>query len=130
MNTLWDFIKSIYVNKLDTPEHIVDYIAVVGILTLCAEGYSNRFIANALRLDARYIHDVIIEFLNTHGWEEDLDLNPYTIYNSCTGTYGCFAETIKIISPNISNQLILQSFDVCKRYDKIIKELEEYYAKN
>jgi len=130
MKTLWDYIKSIYKNKFNIDEKVIDYIALNDIFSMSVNGFSNTTIARELEVDCRYIRDALISFLKFYGWENDLDISPMRVYDYCKGNYIRFCKEIKILSPILTRKEISIAYPICKEYEKIRKELLKYESEN
>jgi len=129
MDTVWDYIKSIYRTKFNIKEIVIDYIAVNDILNMSVNGFSNTTIARELDTDCRYVRDAVTSFLKFYGWDNDLDISPIYIYNYCKNDYLLFVSKCKAISPVLSREDIFMAYSICKEYNKIQKEIENYNDK-
>ncbi|MEM4134559.1 MAG: hypothetical protein QXV73_05120 [Candidatus Micrarchaeia archaeon] len=117
--TYWDVIKSFYKNTFNIPTLYIDYIACYPILIDCVTGYSNASISRRNRVPEDYVQDVIIDFLNFLGWEEDLDINPYAIYKKTSGNFEFFTQEVLISSAYLTLEDIKFIFRICKRFNKL-----------
>lgn len=108
-------------------DEIFDFIAVEEILYFCVSGLSNDTIKQKLNLSLNYIENVLLEFLKFSGWKKDLDISIWIIYLIATKNYTNYTLMFNLLSPQFNKQLYKQTFEVCKRYDKIYNEIEDYY---
>lgn len=127
--TLWDCIKSVYVNEHNIPEAIVDMIAVEPILRHCVTGYSINKIVRYTLMQRKYIKTVINEYFEFDGWNDDLDFSPLAFYRRSFGSVVRFEEEIKMVS-SIKNDMIAFLFFICKRYEDIVKEIEKHHGQS
>lgn len=101
-------------------------MAVDSILRNSVSGISNAKIAYTLNLDENYIKGTLIEFLGFEGWEEDLDLNPWFVYRRAGGKES-FEFEIKTLTKATKYDIIELMFNICERYARIRKEIDEHY---
>jgi len=127
--TLWDYIKSIYMNDYNIPEPVVDMIAVEPILRHCVTGYSVSKIVRYTLMQRKYVKTVINEYFEFDGWTDDLDFSPIAFYNRSQGNVVRFEEEIKMIS-SIKNDMIAFLFFICKQYREIVEEIEKYHGQS
>ena len=127
--TLWDYIKSIYMDKYNIPEPVVDMIAVEPILRHCVTGYSISKIVRYTLMQRKYVKATINEYFEFDGWDDDLDFSPLAFYRRSFGSVVRFEEEIKMIS-SIENDIIAFLFFICKRYEGIVKEIEKYHGQS
>ena len=81
MGTLeWEDIKEFYKEHFGISNWVVEMLANLDILTLCASGASNETISNFLEIPVDEIALVIKEVFDFPGWEKDLPINPYKSY--------------------------------------------------
>lgn len=123
----WNGIKQFYEDHFDIPQRVLDYVAVQRILLLCASGMSNKSISKQLDMTEHYIEDVLNEFIDFGGWDEDLDLNPWFIYKQDIHNQSAFETKIRVLTDLIKNDIIVQAYYVCSKYNYIRKQVEEYY---
>jgi hypothetical protein len=127
METLWDLIKYYYQKTFNIPPRYIELVSVMPILEKSIEGFGNRTISRAFNVPVDYVEDVLIDFLCFIGWDEDLDLSPIGVYNTCLGNYTCFYEKILSSSMLIEIEKIPFLFKLCKRFVELKKELEALY---
>jgi hypothetical protein len=128
-NESWEKIREFYKEHFNMPPRVVDAIACDEILLLCVSGVSNENVARNLEIDGEYVDCVIKDFLEFGGWEYNLDINPFFIYNSHS-QYDDYKSECSIISPVLTEELINKSYGLCRKYDKIRKEIQESYGYN
>lgn len=81
MSTLaWDGIKEFYMEHFGISNWVVEMLANLDILTLCASGASNKTISDFLNISEDEIALVIKEVFEFSGWDIDLPINPYKSY--------------------------------------------------
>lgn len=95
------------------------------VLTLCAEGYSNKTISVRLGVDVGYLSGIIEHHLGFPGWKVDLDVNPLDIFFVSRGLTD-FIEKTKLVSPYLEDITIILAYRNCMIF---IKNLERA-AKN
>jgi|WetSurMetagenome_2_1015567.scaffolds.fasta_scaffold565000_2 hypothetical protein len=128
-NNFWDNLKTFYNKHYNIPPNIVDEIACSEILLLCVSGMSNQSIAYNLNMDLDYINVSTKEFLEFNGWKEDLDLNPYFVYNKHPD-YEDFKTSVSLITPLVKLDMINQCYSLCRKYEKIREEIKNSYDDN
>lgn len=124
----WKAIKSLYLEKLDIPEDIVEKLSSELILKKCAMGLSNLRISKQLDLDMPFIIDTLLTYFNFSGWKFDLDFSPLAIYNRCDGDFNCFEQEVKTISPFDFDRDIKLAFFICSVYNNIREEISKFYG--
>jgi hypothetical protein len=127
--TLWDYIKSIYMNKHGIPEVVVDMIAVEPILRHCVTGYSISKIVRYTLMQRKYVKTVLNEYFEFDGWTDDLDFSPIAFYNRSHGSIVRFEEEIKMVS-SIENDMMAFLFFICKRYKDIVEEIDKHHGQS
>lgn len=127
--TLWDYIKSIYMNKHGIPEVVVDMIAVEPILRHCVTGYSTSKIVRYTLMQRKYVKATINEYFEFDGWTDDLDFSPIAFYRRSQENVIRFEEEIRMVS-SIENDMIAFLFYICRRYEGILKEIEKYHGQS
>jgi len=127
-NKRWkSFIE--YINStLGIPITILNYIAVSDILLGCVTGLSNSTISKKYNCSDEYIVGVLNEFLDFKGWTNDLDINIYFMYNNADKNLNAFRLLVTTITPLINDKEINISYNICKKYDIIIKEVNKFYG--
>jgi hypothetical protein len=126
-NRKWNLFTE-YVNKeFGVSCELLNYIAVEEILLCCATGLSNKTISNICNCKEKYIIEVLNEFFNFDGWEEDLDVNILHLYESSGKLIDSYEILIKMISSVYESIDIKKSYDICKKYEEIIKRINKYY---
>lgn len=126
MEDSWETIKKLYEEKFNIPPRIVDLVAVEDILSQCVEGLSNKIIAFSYNDDITYVEKVLKEFIGFEGWKEDLDINPLKIFTTHP-EYLEYCSHIATISPLVTQGAINRSYNLCRKYKDIRKEIEKYY---
>jgi len=127
--TLWDYIKSIYVNEHNIPEPVVDMIAAEPILRHCVTGYSINKVVRYTLMQRDYVKAILNEYFEFDGWNVDLDFSPIAFYRRSFGNITRFEQEINMIS-SVKNNLIAFLFFICKRYEDIIEEIEKYHGQS
>lgn len=122
--TMWDYIKYLYKKYYNIPPQVVDKMACEYILELCANGNSNKKIANLLEEDEDYIKEIIQQYFHFEGWKLDLDINPYDVYNSMGKDFNMYIKSVSTISGIMNLAEVRKSFNICATLDKIRKEIK------
>lgn len=122
----WDLIKKVYKIKFGIPARVVDLMAGEPIIRLCVEGRSNKYISKKLRLPQRYIRSVLMDCIRFVGWKQDLDISPIMVYDSVDGDWYYYKTTIKTVSSLTTPKEITLSYNLCRRYKTIRKEIVTY----
>jgi hypothetical protein len=123
---VWKEITDYYEKNYNIPPRILDMIAVDPILKLCVEGLSNLHIVERLDFDMKYIMEEINKNLIFSGWDNDLDFNPIFIFKSHQ-EYEDYVKQVNTISNITPIDIINKSYNLCRKYKKIIREIDEYY---
>lgn len=125
LETTWEVIQSLYQKYFNIPPRIVDLMAMEPILEECANGICTLTISRKFDLPVEYVEEVLEECLNFPGWKEDLDISPLSVYNGLGGDYNFYKSTIKTVSNITTKAQIQLSYSVCRKFNKIRKELRE-----
>lgn len=120
--TVRDLIKKLFLIS----NQLIDYIAVYEILDLSMCGRSNKSISNAIDTDEDYVVEVLNEFLDFPGFEEDLDFYPITLYIKSKGSFNMFETLCCTVDYYGDIELLYES---CKKLVDIKKEVDRFYAK-
>lgn len=124
MNELWEQFKKYYMNLHKVSERIVDLIAVIDIIRLCAKGLSNKSISKFLDMDEEYIRSVLIEFIDFEGFDKNLDMDILDVFQRSSSIEE-FSQRISEITPLISEGDKQKGYEVCMKYFQLKKELDE-----
>ena len=126
---VWEFTKDFYEKELGIPKEIVEYLAVIDVISLVASGHSNKTISNTLdRMSEDYIKSICEKFLSFGGWEQDLDVNTYFVYKNTGKTFDSFHVQVESITPFFTEAIIAKAFEVCKKFDFMKKEIGKHYG--
>lgn len=129
-NKNWNLIRIANEKYLRIPPEVSDYIAIQDILRLCTYGLDNKSIARRLNVSFGYVRDTLMHFLEFRGWEQDLDFNPYFIYDRNKKSFKEFSHEIELITRRTQPfDFLLSSFFICKLYDEINTKVSNYYDK-
>ena len=123
----WKLFTEYVSNEFGISEELLNYIAVEEILSCCVTGLSNKTISNICNCDVRYVKEVLNDFFEFDGWKEDLDINTYYLYESSGKMIDSYKMLIKTLSSASDDINIDKSFYICKRYEEILKKVNEYY---
>ena len=121
----WEAVKEFYDENFGLSEGLVELMSNYEILLACVSGISNSRICYRMNLDEDELHHILNEWLSFDGWEEDLDLNPYSIYKRipdyCLST---FIDEVKVVSHMYSDEGITTMFRVCSIFYRLEDMLE------
>jgi len=126
-NKVWEDVQKIYLEKFNIPPKILDLIACDEVMLLCVSGLSNQVISQHVEQDEEYIKSILKEFLGFEGWQFDLDINPFFQYTKYK-QYDSFISNFAVLSPATEEFIAQKSFNLCRKFEKIRKEIEPYYA--
>ena len=130
MNYLaWEDFKKFYNEKFGASDEIVELIASIDILRLCSFGLSNSHIAKLLDIKEEHVITTIDYYFNFLGYDKDLDLNPYNIYQN-NKDYASFKNELRIFSNLIVDNTIEMCYNICVTYEQLRKELDKFYGTN
>lgn len=124
----WKDVIEFYKEHLGIPAHIVEFLASYDILHLCCTGISNETISEILDIDLDEIKNVVKEKLNFIGWYRDLDINPLFVYNSTNGNQELYTASVMAVQGAMDKIYVNKSFMICKKFEKIEKEINKYYG--
>jgi hypothetical protein len=127
ITNVWELIQKLYQKKHGIPPEVLDLIAVKPILMKCASGYSVARIAAATGNPVKYVIEVLNDYFNFPGWDDDLDFNPLAIYNRCNGDFFRYDLEVQMASPIAKGSVIGMTFALCRGYCEYKKEIEKYY---
>lgn len=125
-NENWKDIQKLYEEKFNIPPRIIDLVACDGTLLLCVSGLSNETISMQTGQDLIYVTSVIKTFLEFDGWEHDLDINPFFVYNK-DKVYENYVINVGTVSVITTAKQKETSYCLCKRFETIRKEVDIYY---
>lgn len=128
LDSVWEFTKDFYEKELGIPKKVVEFLAVIDVVSLVASGHSNRTISNTLEMKESYIESICERFLGFSGWEEDLDVNTYFVFKNTGKTHSGFYSQIENITPFLKDVKIDIAFEVCNTFEKMKKEIGKYYG--
>lgn len=122
----WEVIQKIYKELFGVEPEVINFIAVKDILRLCCYGMSSKRISSELFVGEEYVTDVLIEYFDFGGWEETLEINPLSLYNS-TIEFSDFVKYIEdFAEDSINKNLIHAAYEMCKKYEKLKELLKNY----
>ena len=130
MANAWLVIQNLYKERYGIEPHLVDYVAVNDILKLCASGLSNKHICKSLDQSPIYVAQVLFHFLGFNGWDSDLDLSPWNVYNRVSGNKLAFEKEILDLTNLLNDDIIDLAYRVCSIYASIRKEMEKFYERS
>lgn len=121
----WEKIKGFYKESFGIDGWVVELMANMDILLLCASGSSNSTITKFLEIP---IEDVVLAINDTFGftgWEVDLSANPYKTFIESLDkdkevTKKMFGENLHVSDSEILDIM----YDVCKTMYDIETKLE------
>lgn len=124
-----ELLKQLYKEKFNIDEVLVELMADRDILHLTASGSSIYSISRFLDIDIKEIKKVNKSFYGFEGWEKDLDLNPFNLYQNMRrrgqNDFNIFRGEIALISPYMTEKIAEEVFDVCCKFYTIEKLIEE-----
>lgn len=126
-NEKWEEIRDIFEERLGMPRYIADYVAVFDVLVMTLAGLSVENIAKDTDLDEYNVKNILNEFLEFNGWEQNQNINYWFVYNQ-TDTKEGFAQIIQNLSKygtiNIETEKV---YSMCTVLADIRNELNEWY---
>ena len=126
----WDLIKKIYKKNFDISGSLVDYVAINDILLQCVSGLANEKISFSTDLDLEYVEATLYSYLGFSGWDCDLDLSPWYVYQSVSGNKFAFEKKINDLTKLLKDDIIDLAYRVCSIYESIQKEIEKFYERS
>jgi hypothetical protein len=125
-NERWIEIRKILSNAKGIPEHVVDYLATINVIRMCAHGLSTTKIAYFNDLSVEQVENILFQFIGFKGWLLDLDLNPWSVFETSRGNYEFYDMKILSLTNLVDCDIIRLSYRVCKAYERIKEEIEKY----
>ena len=125
-NEQWAEIRKLISGIRGVPEIVVDHVSVFPVLRLCVSGISNMKIAYFSDLDEYVVERILFQSLGFTGWQLDLDLNPWQIYQTTQGNYELYEMKILSLTSLINCDIIRLSYKLCKSYEMIREEIKQY----
>jgi hypothetical protein len=122
----WELIKKIYQEKLNIPQDVIEYVAIMDILKLCACGYCNKHISRVTKHDIQYIESVLADIFSFDGFSSDLDFSPIAIYNKCNNKLVFYNELTVISDRNA--KLVEFLYTLCSKYAQIKSYVDKYWS--
>jgi hypothetical protein len=124
----WEVFTEYVYNRFGISKEILDYIAVNDILLCCVAGLGNNTISMKYKLSADYVSDVLKEFLDFDGWEHDLDVNTFFIYETSGTLFESFKMMIELTTKLLTDNEIENAYRICKLYTKIKERIDDFYG--
>lgn len=128
----WNLIRDFYVSNFGVSPELVDLMASNDILLMCVSGSSNTSISKVLNIDEKSIKEIISLVLDFDGWTQDLDLNPYSIFNNIALMGRILFRDFKIeimsVAPHTKISEMEIMYRVCRVYDKISTKLDREWV--
>ena len=129
MNSSWEDVKRFYVKEFGVDPKLVDLVAMSDILLLSVSGSSNMSISRFLNVDQETVKEILSIVLEFSGWENDLDLNPYSIFinllqNDQLTSANFVRETNSVNGLQKIDQ-VQQMFRVCSLYSDIERRIDQ-----
>lgn len=123
-DTRWNLVREFYSKNFDIPEDLVDLVASNDIILMCVSGSGNSSISRILDVDEDSIRDVLSTVLDFEGWDTDLPLNPFVIFNDLVDhgktLFQYFKHDVEYMCGTIlSEDDIKTMFRICRIYSKI-----------
>ncbi len=123
-DTRWNIIREFYSKNFNIPEDLVDLVASNDIILMCVSGSSNSSISRILDIDEDSIKDILSTVLDFNGWEYDLQLNPYRVFNDLANKGKTLfqpfqEELISSFGPLLVDEDIKTMFRICRIYSKL-----------
>lgn len=117
MDNLWEFFLQDYSKKTSLPIKVLELIAVLPLVKLCAVGNSNKSIAKRYRVTVEYVEDVLINSLNFSGWEDNLEFSPLAIYKEYP-EFNAYKAMV-LSRSQVKEAVVVMSFNICVKYTKL-----------
>lgn len=127
MDNTWELLKQFYKTNLGIEGKVVEYLAVVDILKLCAEGHSNLKIALMSDFEEEYVKCVIQEYFKFDGWSTDFDFNTRALYERCKYNKYTFISLARERDKTTSESSFGWVYRINQKLDDIEKEIEKGY---
>lgn len=128
-NRDWEIVKDFYVTTFSVPEELVDLVASSDVLLMCVSGACNESISNTLSIDVDIVGEILSTVLDFDGWDEDLNLNPYFVYNSMKSSTGfgvdSFIHDVSITNKEYTTSQIETMYRVCSIFSQIEGRIEK-----
>lgn len=122
--TMWNYIQYLYKKYHNIPPSLVDKMAAVGILELCANGFPNEKISFLCELPVDYVTEIIKQYFHFEGWNEELDIVPYSLYYTMGKDYNTYVREVNNLSRMMKLSEVRKSFGICSILDRIKKEIK------
>jgi len=126
MEYSWAETRKLLSVAKDMPEHVVDYMATIEVIKQCAHGLGTMRIAYFNDLELEQVEDILFQFVGFKGWLLDLDINPWSIYETSRGNYEFYEMKILSLTKLVDYVIIRLSYNVCKTYQRIQEEIDNY----
>jgi hypothetical protein len=123
----WSEIRNAISKRVNIPEVILDYVANIEILELCAMGKSADTISTHLGMDIEDVAETLKETFNTKIWDKNLEFNPLKLYSKFKGNAWEYLEYIIYKFPDISTDIIFISYDIVQKYLYIKEKVDKCY---
>ena len=128
-DSIWEFTKDFYEKELGVPKEVVEYLAVIDVISLVASGHSNHTISNTLeKMNELYIESICRKFLGFEGWKQDLDVNTYFVYKNTGRNFDAFYAQVDNLTPLFTDAIITKAFEICGRFEYMKKEIKKHYG--
>ena len=125
-NVYWTKIRGLLSESSNTPELVIDYMAVTNILQMSVRGLANFKIASFNGMDEEMVKHTLFKFLGFGGWEFDLDLDPWRMFVVTNGNFELYELQILSLTNLLDCDIIQLSYKLCKKYKQIREEIKQY----
>jgi hypothetical protein len=130
----WETVKEFYQEQFGIEGWVVEVYASLDILTLCVSGASNETITKFLEVPIADVKKVIQDTLDFDGWDEDLPISPYNVYNSMSSRWAEDSFPVDFINslihllmpyPKFRNLNLLYVYKMCKTSSDIERKIHD-----
>ena len=129
----WEEVKKFYQDTFGIDSWAVEVMANLDILVLCASGASNKSISIFTDIGCDEVSGVIKQTFSFDGWEENLPINPYSMYKEfihstlpySTSMYVVQIRQLLLPYPSFRHLDAEFIFTLCKTMDEIESRIYE-----
>lgn len=127
MGTTWTEIAQAISNLIKLPPKIIDLIANMEVIELCARGSSLSTISIVTGIPVEEVKEILKQYDMTF-FISSLFFDAIAFYKDASGNRREYFDHLCYLYPDIDEELLYVSFDNVEKFINYRKEIDAYYA--